>query len=163
MLANIVTGIRLVMCGWFVWWLIQGNVMGAAMVFVVAWGLDALDGWLARRLKEETKFGYWFDKIVDRLLLIGGLVVALAMGKLPAYGIGIAMKDIILIPVITIKLFHGEYDFGMGKFGKVMTFAQGVSLLWLLIGWPGGVVVVGLVTLLGLVIGGRLLYQATYQ
>ena len=41
------------------------NFVGLA----VYWGLDVLDGWLARRLDQETRLGAQFDILADRLLV----------------------------------------------------------------------------------------------
>jgi phosphatidylglycerophosphate synthase len=161
-LANWVTLIRLGLVIWFGWCLLNGNEWLAATVFVMAWGLDAVDGWLARTRGEETRFGYWFDKIVDRLLLAGGLVMALAVGAVPSYAIWLAMKDIAVLPVITIKLQQKRNDFGMGFLGKMMTMFQGIGFLWVMIGLPGEIVVVGLVAGLGAIVSGRYLFQITY-
>lgn len=41
-----------------------------AILITIAGITDALDGFFARALKQETKFGAWFDSITDNLILI---------------------------------------------------------------------------------------------
>lgn len=47
----------------------------ASAVFVIAAITDALDGYLARRLKQATLFGAFLDPVADKLLVIAALVV----------------------------------------------------------------------------------------
>jgi CDP-diacylglycerol---glycerol-3-phosphate 3-phosphatidyltransferase len=68
--ANLVTAARLVgglaafgafyLASWEGW-----NFIGLA----IYWAGDILDGWLARRLKQETLFGAQFDILADRMLI----------------------------------------------------------------------------------------------
>ena len=47
----------------------------ASAVFVIAAVTDALDGYLARRLKQTTTFGAFLDPVADKLLVVTALVV----------------------------------------------------------------------------------------
>ena len=47
----------------------------ASAVFVIAAVTDALDGYLARRLKQTTSFGAFLDPVADKLLVVTALVV----------------------------------------------------------------------------------------
>ena len=66
--ANVVTSSRLVFFAVFVWAAHVRAIEWAAVSFVFAWGLDAVDGWAARQLNQVTDFGYIFDKVVDRVV-----------------------------------------------------------------------------------------------
>jgi len=67
--ANLVTFLRLLVGLVSVWVLYFGEIRLAAWLFLVFWILDAVDGYVARKFKCETKFGKNFDLIVD-----GGII-----------------------------------------------------------------------------------------
>lgn len=53
------------------WW---GNVLAAA-VFLIAGLTDYLDGWLARRWNQTTRFGAFLDPVADKLMVAAALVL----------------------------------------------------------------------------------------
>jgi CDP-diacylglycerol--glycerol-3-phosphate 3-phosphatidyltransferase len=56
----------------------KGKFDWAALVIIFAGIFDMLDGEVARRTKRETKFGAFFDSVIDRysdLLLLLGLII----------------------------------------------------------------------------------------
>ena len=56
----------------------------AFWLFVLTAVSDALDGFVARRLKEESVFGRIADPMVDKLLVLGTMVFLLGMTGVPA-------------------------------------------------------------------------------
>ena len=48
---------------------------GAAFIFWLAAISDALDGYLARRLKQSTAFGAFIDPVADKLMVTAALVI----------------------------------------------------------------------------------------
>lgn len=53
------------------WW---GNMMAAA-IFLLAGITDYLDGYLARRLNQSTRFGAFLDPVADKLMVAAALVL----------------------------------------------------------------------------------------
>ena len=49
----------------------------AAMIFIFAAITDWLDGFLARRLKQESAFGQFLDPVADKLIVAAALLVLL--------------------------------------------------------------------------------------
>lgn len=49
----------------------------SAVVFLLAAVTDWLDGFLARRLKQMTKFGAFLDPVADKLIVVTALIVLL--------------------------------------------------------------------------------------
>src|SRR5690554_3009410 len=47
----------------------------AAAIFVLAAITDALDGWVARKLNQMTKFGAFFDPVADKIMVAAALIV----------------------------------------------------------------------------------------
>lgn len=64
---------------------LHGSGAPFAIVLVVVWALDGLDGLLARRLDAETAFGALLDAEVDAFLVLSGAVELWSAGKLGAW------------------------------------------------------------------------------
>lgn len=133
--ANAVTALRLILIGYYVWLLGQHRLIGAAVVLALAWGLDAVDGYLARRLNQASVLGSLLDKVTDRLLLPGGALVAVVWGVISPEVLLIFAKDALLLLLIFKKDWRlAVFDTGRG--GKIVTLLQGLALLWVLLGFP---------------------------
>lgn len=143
--------------------LFTGNVTVALGMFAIAWALDAIDGLIARRINQATAFGYIFDKIVDRVLLIGAVVVLLRRGAVPPITALVLTKDIATLPAFVIALTHRERIADLGRGGKILTLLQGLAILWIaLTGLYATPISLGLAAS-GLVMGGRYVYRVVYQ
>ncbi len=51
------------------------SAAACAGAFVLAMLTDLLDGWLARRLEQETRFGAFLDPVADKLIVSAALVM----------------------------------------------------------------------------------------
>ena len=84
LIPNSLTACRLVTSGLIFWVIFLDNfkigsidnfqVAGLMMIFALL--TDLFDGMLARKLKAITRFGYYFDHIVDFFLLVSVIYVA---------------------------------------------------------------------------------------
>jgi CDP-diacylglycerol--glycerol-3-phosphate 3-phosphatidyltransferase len=72
------------------------------IVFVLSWFTDALDGFFARTLKQTTKFGAWFDSVVDDLL--GLMLPVLLYFVAPEVFTGLVGWAILLLVVLFIGI-----------------------------------------------------------
>jgi phosphatidylglycerophosphate synthase len=151
--ANLLTGLRLVPFALFVWAAHKSQVELTALCFALAWVPDAIDGWLARKLNQATSFGYVFDKAVDRLVLVGGMLVLLVTNLVPMYALLLATKDVVATPAAFRRRVRGGALRDFGRWGKAATLLQGTALLWLLLGFPYGLLVTLIVATFGVVAG----------
>lgn len=77
-LPNVLTILRVALIPVLVLvWLTPFQYAGelAAIVFVIAAFTDWLDGWLARRLSQESAFGAFLDPVADKLMVAAALVL----------------------------------------------------------------------------------------
>lgn len=77
-LPNVLTLIRLALIPVFVilfYWPTESSNLLAAIVFIAAALTDLLDGFLARRLKQTTKFGAFLDPVADKIIVCTALVL----------------------------------------------------------------------------------------
>lgn len=147
-LANGITAFRIVLFALCIGELSSGHSNFAIILFALAWGLDAVDGFIARAMNQETVFGSQMDKVIDRIILIGGGMFLIRYGYLPAFAIFLFVKDIGLSVALTVKP-KGALFLSAGILGKLVSVLQGLSVIWLFFGVPGQVGLVAFVGLLG--------------
>lgn len=147
--ANAVTAFRLLVFALFVYVAHRGFAAATAATFTLAWGLDAVDGWLARRLKQTTAFGFVFDKAVDRLVLVGGLFTLLVAGLVPLWSLLLLTKEVFVLPAVVRRRAAGQVLRDLGVAGKAAAACQGLALLWLLLGVSFGEIVTTVVAFAG--------------
>jgi cardiolipin synthase len=74
-IANGLTAARVLLVPYFAYLLISGRGKAALAVFAVCGATDALDGLLARWLKQRTLAGTLLDPIADKLLMATAFIV----------------------------------------------------------------------------------------
>ncbi|MGC9022478.1 MAG: CDP-alcohol phosphatidyltransferase family protein, partial [Dissulfurimicrobium sp.] len=82
-IPNLFTLIRIVLIPILIIFLINGRFFEALIVFSLAGVTDALDGLIARMLRQKTKIGAILDPIADKLLLTSSYVTLAVVGRLP--------------------------------------------------------------------------------
>jgi len=94
MIPNLVSLSRLVLAAAFVYYATQPVV---AVAILCAAGIsDWLDGWLAKKLDQQTRFGAMLDPICDRLFVVPVLVTLVIVHGLPLWQLGVLIaRDIV--------------------------------------------------------------------
>ena len=118
----------------------------ALVVFVLLATTDALDGYYARSRNEITTLGRMLDPIADKSLLLSGLILLTRPtlpGLLPHIPIWFTLlvisRDVVLIlGSIIIHALVGHVEVKPHIFGKVATFFQMLTIVWVLIGGAPG-------------------------
>jgi cardiolipin synthase len=72
--ANQMTILRIAAIPFFVLLLVYGHTGAAVTVFVLAGVTDALDGLIARKLKQRTSLGSFLDPMADKLLMTAAFI-----------------------------------------------------------------------------------------
>src|SRR5690349_11267951 len=65
--------------------------LAATLLFIIAAVTDWLDGYLARNLKQTTKFGAFLDPVADKLMVAVALVLVVGELRLPFLAIPAAI------------------------------------------------------------------------
>lgn len=108
----------------------------SALIFGLAAVTDWLDGYLARRLGQMSKFGAFLDPVADKLMVVVALVLLVQENPSPWFAVPAA---VIVGREIVISALR-EWMAELGKrqkvavsiVGKIKTIAQMVALLLLL-------------------------------
>lgn len=114
------------------WW----SYFASALLFALASFTDMLDGYLARKLKQESHFGKFLDPVADKLLVAVALV--LLVGANGTAFLAIPAAIIVCREIIVSALREWMAEIGQGvkvqvsNIGKVKTAMQMLSIMLLL-------------------------------
>jgi len=132
-LPTIITLSRIVLIPFFVLIAPDRPFLGA-LIFGVASITDFLDGYLARKTGQITKFGIILDPIADKFLVISALVLLVDMARLSAWiAIVIIVREFLVTGLRAVALSKNiviPAELG----GKLKTFSQITAILCLIIG-----------------------------
>ncbi|MCX8070720.1 MAG: CDP-diacylglycerol--glycerol-3-phosphate 3-phosphatidyltransferase, partial [Thermodesulfovibrionales bacterium] len=115
----------------------QSPLLGI-VVFLTASITDFLDGYLARRSNQITKFGIILDPIADKFLIIAALIVLVDMVRLSAWVAILIIGREFWITLIRVVALSKNIIIPAEKGGKIKTATQMVAIIFLLL--PGSVV-----------------------
>ena len=139
-IPNILSAIRLLMVGAFVWLFAEKRYLASLAVFGAAYATDVLDGWLARRFGWVTDFGKLLDPVADKLMTVAALACICFGRQRPIYLVIlvlIAVKELLMLiggllmvrrHVIAVAAWPGKVATGL--------FAAGVILALLSFQYP---------------------------
>ena len=132
---NQLTLLRLVFLPFIIIKLVEGHYAWALALFVLAGLSDALDGLLARALKQQTVLGQYLDPIADKLLLSTVFMVLSILHKIPwKFTVLVFSRDIsIVCASAVLYAIAGLRDFRPSIFGKANTFAQVAAVFFVLL------------------------------
>ena len=106
-------------------------------IFLVASLTDFLDGYLARRSGQITKFGIILDPIADKFLVISALILLVDMVRLSAWIAMIIIVREFVVTALRVVALSKDIVIPAETGGKLKTTAQMASIVLLLL--PGGI------------------------
>ncbi|HOV78692.1 MAG TPA: CDP-diacylglycerol--glycerol-3-phosphate 3-phosphatidyltransferase [Bacillota bacterium] len=118
----------------------------AAIVFGVAVLTDCLDGYFARKKKQETVLGKFMDPLADKILISTALIILVEMGRIPGWVAAVIIgREFAVTGLRTVAASEGLI-IPANLLGKVKTVTQVVAIIALfiknypfsLIGFPFG-------------------------
>lgn len=122
---NLLTLARICLAPFLVVAVLDGRFQLGFVLFVVAGLTDALDGLLARLLRQRTMLGQYLDPVADKLLLSTLFLVLTHQGLIPArVTVLVFSRDVGILVVAAILYAVGRREFKPSLLGKVNTLAQ---------------------------------------
>jgi cardiolipin synthase len=123
---NLLTLARICLAPFLVAAILEGRYGLSFGLFLAAGLTDALDGTLARWLKQRTMLGQYLDPVADKLLLSTLFLVLMHQGLIPArVTVMVFGRDVgILVVAAILYAATGRREFKPSIFGKANTFAQ---------------------------------------
>ena len=123
---NLLTLLRICLAPFLVASVLEGHYRLSFGLFVAAGLTDALDGMLARVLKQRTQLGQYLDPVADKLLLSTLFLVLTYKDLIPGTVTAMVIGRDVGILVVAAILFAatGRREFRPSIFGKGSTLAQ---------------------------------------
>lgn len=142
-IPNILTFVRMGLIPVFATLLVYGRETSALIVFAIAGISDGIDGFIARRMKQQSELGTIIDPIADKLLMTTAFVMLTIPGLLdPGRHLPVPFwvtaavigRDILIITVaMSIMMMTGFRGFRPSWLGKASTFVQVAAVMLILI------------------------------
>jgi CDP-diacylglycerol--glycerol-3-phosphate 3-phosphatidyltransferase len=141
----------------------------AVILFFLAAVSDAVDGYLARSLKQTSLFGKFADPIADKLLVSGALIALLQLGELSVWAVMLIIAREFLVTGLRILAISEGTAISASLLGKAKTISHVALVLTILASrsfslGPGGEIAqsvcLGLAIALSLVSGGEYFYRS---
>lgn len=130
-LPIVITCSRIFLIPLFVFAVYRAPLLGS-LVFVIASATDILDGYIARKSQQITKFGILLDPIADKLLVLSALIVLVDTGMIEAWiAIVIIAREFIVTGLRIVALTKNiiiPAEFG-GKVKMIIQFSAIFALL----------------------------------
>jgi CDP-diacylglycerol---glycerol-3-phosphate 3-phosphatidyltransferase len=158
-LANVLTGVRLVLVPIFLCALFVGNGhetiarIVAFVIFAVACVTDRFDGLLARNYGMATEFGAFVDPIADKALIGSALIGLSMLGDLPWWVTVVILTREVGVTLLRLMVIRrGVIPASWG--GKLKTLVQAVAIGLFVLPWASepGLFRVGASVLMGIAI-----------
>ncbi|MDX2036135.1 MAG: CDP-diacylglycerol--glycerol-3-phosphate 3-phosphatidyltransferase [Isosphaeraceae bacterium] len=127
---NALTLSRLVLAAVVLALIARGWFLGAFILFLITALTDALDGWFARKLGQETALGRQLDPLIDKVV-VAALYVELL--TIPDTGLQPWMVQVVIARELLIQGLRSHLEgrgqaFGAKFAGKLKTFFQCASI-----------------------------------
>lgn len=138
-LPNLLSLARLLLAPVTIWLILDGRLVTAFWMFLVAALTDAIDGILARRLEARTALGSYLDPIADKLLVVGTYLALSWMAALPVWLVVLVVaRDIGLVLGVVVLHFAGRGTRSLtpSMISKLNTVMQ-IALVVLVMAAPG--------------------------
>jgi CDP-diacylglycerol--glycerol-3-phosphate 3-phosphatidyltransferase/cardiolipin synthase len=136
--ANLISLSRLLMAVAFVYWATSPAI--AVAILCLAGISDWLDGYVAKRLGQQSRFGRLLDPICDRLFLVPVLATLVFVHGLPLWQLAVLVSRDLFnsAGALTVWLFRPELVPALRprRSGKVVTSLQFWSVVHVVLGLP---------------------------
>lgn len=126
-LANILSFFRIAVTPLFVFMMLSDNsilVIWACFLFLIAAVTDYFDGWVARKLKTESKFGRFVDPLADKFLTTAAFIVFVVMDIVPLWMVLIIIIRDFGTTILRIYGNKTSNPVKTSRLAKIKTFLQ---------------------------------------
>ena len=121
-IPNAIGYIRLALVPLFLVWALgsgDGRIAKASIVYAVIGGTDYLDGMAARITGQFSRLGVLLDPVVDRMLVISGVVVTWHFHLLPRWALAILVaRELFMLVLSQIALAKHVGDIKVNMLGR---------------------------------------------
>ena len=135
-ISNVITISRLVILPVIIYFILTGARMTAFVIMFISLLSDGLDGYLARKLHQESKLGRFLDPLCDKIFLAAVLVTLLYIGAIPLWIVVIVvLRDFLILLGSFFLLNVKSVIEPSNTLGKVTGLIFGAMILAFTAGW----------------------------
>lgn len=116
----------------------EGKNLAAALIFALASVTDWLDGFLARRFDQATRFGAFLDPVADKLMVTTALVILVWLDRVGIFVAAIIIGRELAISALRewMALIGESRGVAVSYIGKLKTASQMVAIILLFLYEP---------------------------
>jgi cardiolipin synthase len=113
----------------------DGRVPIATVFFTIAAGADYLDGLIARLTGQYSRLGALMDPLIDRLVVICGVIDAWKFELLPRWALAVLIaRELLMVVIVTGGLRLG-LDLHINWIGRIAVWPTMSAIGFALFGW----------------------------
>lgn len=141
-IPNALSAVRLAGVPLFLWLVLGPEADGWALAVLVVSGItDFADGWLARKLDQQSVVGQILDPVADRLYILAVVVGLMLRDIIPWWlALSLPLRDLLLWGLVPLLRTRGYSALPVHFLGKAATFNLLYAFPLLLLGDGEGVV-----------------------
>lgn len=133
-LANLITSLRIILSVFLCHMILENKInFFLIIIFLIAFGSDWLDGFLARKKNKITDFGKIFDPIADKILVFSILICFLKINLINVWLVIILLIREFLMSSARILLAKKDLVYSANIYGKIKTVLQFFSIFMIII------------------------------
>ncbi len=135
-LANLLTFLRIALTPLFAVFMLSGDnllVQWAFAIYCIAAITDFYDGWLARRMGGETRFGRFLDPLADKFLTIAAFICFIYLNLIPLWMVVIVVFRDVAVTSLRIYAERKDKPLTTMRSAKWKTFLQLAFIFYTLI------------------------------
>ena len=125
-LPNVLSGLRLLAAPALAFLLVHGAFAYALGLFALAGLSDAIDGYLAKRLAPDSRFGAYLDPAADKLLMLAAFLTLATLEIVPRWvtALVIARDIAIVLGLLLVRAYALSVPMSPLPIGKACTAVQ---------------------------------------
>lgn len=109
-----------------------GNYI-AAIIFIIASSTDGVDGYIARKRKQVTRFGKFLDPIADKLLTTAALIALVQRGDVTGWAAMFIIGRELIVTGLRLVAAGEGVVIAASQLGKIKTVTQIVAIVFTLL------------------------------
>lgn len=106
---------------------LYGNY-AAAVLFIIAASTDGVDGYIARKRKQVTRFGIFLDPIADKLLVTAALIALVERNEVTGWAAMIIIARELIVTGLRLVAAGEGVVIAASNWGKIKTITQIVAI-----------------------------------
>jgi CDP-diacylglycerol--glycerol-3-phosphate 3-phosphatidyltransferase len=135
-ISNMITLSRIILLPFIVYFLLNNQRFAAFAIMLISLLSDAVDGYVARKLHQESEAGKFLDPICDKISLTVILITLLMINSIPLWGVIIVVaRDTLILLGSYIMWKYKSLVFKSHILGKITGFILGAIVLAYTLNW----------------------------